>query len=89
MKILCAWSLKEGKRGLMGKAEPLDDPTETHGICPEHRLQVEEEIELLRRTSGERLEALRKHNDEELDPLRKKVDPQRRAGSRLRRCRHA
>jgi len=75
MKILCAWCLKEGKPALMAEREPLDDPTETHGICPEHRLQVEDELELLRRTSGERLDALRKHNDEQLDTLRKKVDP--------------
>ena len=75
MKILCAWCLKEGTPALMGEGPPLEDPTETHGICPEHRRQVENELELLRHTSGERLEALRKQNDEELDTLRKKVDP--------------
>lgn len=75
MKILCAWCLKEGKPALMGESPPLDDPTETHALCPEHRRQVVEQLELLRRTSGERLEALRKHNDEQLNTLLKKVDP--------------
>jgi hypothetical protein len=86
MKILCAWCLKEGKPGRMGECPPLDDPAETHAICPEHRQQVEAELEILRKSNAERLEALRKvqeerieavrnASDEELDTLRKKVDP--------------
>jgi hypothetical protein len=86
MKIFCAWCLKEGKPGLMGEVEPLDDPAETHGICPEHRQEVEAELEVLRKSNAERLEALRKvqderleavrkASDEDLDTLRKKVDP--------------
>jgi len=86
MKIICAWCLKEGKPGHMGECDPLDDPSETHAICPEHRQQVEAEIELLRKDNAERLEALRKAqeerldavrraNDQQLDTLRKKVDP--------------
>ena len=43
MKILCASCLKEGKPALMGQCEPLDDPTEIHAICPEHRREVEQE----------------------------------------------
>jgi len=86
MKILCAWCLKEGKLGFMGEMDPKDDPTVSHGICPEHRRQAEEQIEVLRKANGERLEALRKvqderlegvrkASDEDLDSLRRNVDP--------------
>ena len=67
MKILCAWCLKEGKPALMGERPPLDDPKESHGICPEHRLQVE--VELTR--TAEEAERFRKEAEE----LRRKVDP--------------
>lgn len=49
MKVLCARCLKAGKPALIGEREPLDDPTETHGICPDHRLEVEEELEALKK----------------------------------------
>jgi hypothetical protein len=75
MKILCAWCLKEGKPGLMAECEPLDDPSETHAICPEHRLQVEAELQAFRMKVREDLEGLRKRQDEDLEDLRKKVDP--------------
>lgn len=75
MKILCAWCLKEGKPSLIGEREPLDDPTETHGICPEHRLQVEDELTALRKKASEDLEAIRKRQEGDLEDLRKKVDP--------------
>ncbi len=48
MKLLCAWCLKEGKPALMAETEPLEDPTESHGLCPEHRRGVQAEIEKLR-----------------------------------------
>jgi len=67
MKIVCAWCLKEGKPGLMGEMEPKHDPTVSHGICPEHRLQVE--AELIR--TAEEAERFRK----EAEDLRRKVDP--------------
>lgn len=60
MKILCAWCLKEGKPALMGEKAPLDDATETHGLCAEHRRQVELEISA---------------HIAEAEALRKKVDP--------------
>ncbi|MGD0264284.1 MAG: hypothetical protein ABSD47_04905 [Candidatus Methylomirabilota bacterium] len=75
MKLLCAWCLKEGKRALMGECPPLDDPSETHAICPEHRQQVEAELETLRKKTREDLEGLRKRQEEDLEDLRKKVDP--------------
>lgn len=50
MKVLCAWCVKAGLPALIGEKEPADDPTETHGLCPEHRKQVEAEIAEYRRT---------------------------------------
>lgn len=67
MKLLCAWCEKEGKPALMGEREPLDDPSETHGHCPEHRLEVEAEFA--------RVKAEAERQREEAEALRKKVDP--------------
>jgi len=82
MKIFCAWCLKEGKPALMAECPPLDDPSETHGIYPEHRQEVEDELEILRKTNAERQQALRKASieaekasQEHIETLRKKVDP--------------
>jgi len=74
MKILCAWCQKEGKPALMGEREPLDDPAETHGLCPEHRRQVEAEFARVKaEAERQRREAERRR--EEAEALRKKVDP--------------
>jgi hypothetical protein len=43
MKIVCAYCQAEGRPGVLGEMEPQEDPTVTYGICPEHRLRVEEE----------------------------------------------
>ena len=40
MKAICAWCKRDGHAGLLGDREPLDDPAETHGICPHHRAQL-------------------------------------------------
>jgi hypothetical protein len=37
MKQVCAWCEREGKTGLLGEKEPLDDPSETHGVCDSHQ----------------------------------------------------
>lgn len=74
MKVLCAWCEKEGKPALMGEREPLDDPSETHGLCPEHRLQVEAEFARVR-AEAERQRADAERQREEAERLRKKVDP--------------
>ncbi len=37
MKVVCAWCLEEGKPALVREKEPLEDPEETHGVCPEHK----------------------------------------------------
>lgn len=49
MKVRCAWCEKAGKPADMYDKEPLDDPAVTHGICPEHRAEVERQLaDLLR-----------------------------------------
>jgi hypothetical protein len=35
--LRCAWCLEEGKSAVVREKEPLDDPEETHGVCPEHK----------------------------------------------------
>lgn len=44
MKALCSWCQREGRPALLGEREPLDDPTETHGICRRHQLQLLAEL---------------------------------------------
>jgi len=74
MKLICAWCRKEGKPDLMGEKEPLEDQRETHGLCPEHRLQVEEELAAYRRAAErQRVEAERLRDA--TSALREKVDP--------------
>lgn len=60
MRVLCAWCVKEGKPALIGEREPKEDGAETHGLCPDHRLEVEEQIAEYRRT---------------MKTLQEKVDP--------------
>jgi hypothetical protein len=59
MKIVCARCEKEGKDANMGEKAPLDNPAATHGLCPEHLLALQAEIEELR----ERLDVLHEHAD--------------------------
>ena len=40
MKLLCAWCQQEGVPAVLCEVEPLDDMTETHGICARHRFEV-------------------------------------------------
>jgi hypothetical protein len=44
MKIVCAWCKQEGREALLGECEPLDDPSETHGICARHAEKVIEQL---------------------------------------------
>ena len=44
MKLICSWCRAEGRPGLLGEKPPLDDPTETHGICRRHRDQLLESL---------------------------------------------
>ncbi len=36
MKVLCAWCVREGKPAFLRDKAPLDDPSETHGLCADH-----------------------------------------------------
>src|SRR5437870_10336243 len=40
MKAWCAWCQEEGKPGFLGERPPLDDPSDTHGICDHHRTML-------------------------------------------------
>jgi hypothetical protein len=37
MHVVCAWCQKEGRSHLLRVGEPLDDTSETHGICDRHQ----------------------------------------------------
>lgn len=36
MKVICAWCIRDGRRGFLRDKAPLEDPRETHGLCDEH-----------------------------------------------------
>jgi hypothetical protein len=40
MRVICAWCQQEGRSGLLRVREPLDDKSETHGICERHQQAV-------------------------------------------------
>jgi len=40
MRAICAWCRAEGRPGDLGEREPLDDTSETHGLCPTHLATV-------------------------------------------------
>jgi hypothetical protein len=40
MKAWCAWCQEEGRPGFLGDRPPLDDPSDTHGICDHHRAML-------------------------------------------------
>lgn len=44
MKVICAWCAREGRSALIGERAPLDDATETHGICPPHRRAIAAQV---------------------------------------------
>lgn len=78
MKLVCAWCAKDGKPALMAEKEPLSDSTETHGLCPDHRKQVEGEIAEHRRKIRELQEAQQramKGLQDAAKQLEEKVDP--------------
>jgi hypothetical protein len=37
MRVVCAWCQHEGRSHLLRITEPLDDTSETHGICDRHQ----------------------------------------------------
>jgi len=40
MRVICAWCQKDGRTGLLRVREPLDDDSETHGICERHQQEI-------------------------------------------------
>lgn len=40
MRVICAWCQHEGRPGLLRVQEPLEDTSETHGICDRHQQAV-------------------------------------------------
>ncbi|HEX3179331.1 MAG TPA: hypothetical protein VHZ49_21835 [Methylomirabilota bacterium] len=40
MRVICAWCQQEGRTGLLRVREPLEDSSETHGICDRHQQAV-------------------------------------------------
>src|SRR5262249_36225605 len=44
MKAVCAWCQGEGRSGVLGDREPLDDPSETHGVCARHSEKLIEQL---------------------------------------------
>lgn len=67
MKLVCAWCEKAGKPALLAIVEPIADERTTHGICPEHRRELEEQLR------GRK--AALKAKLKELDQLIDQVDP--------------
>ena len=37
MRVICAWCQREGRSWLLRIGEPIDDTSETHGICDRHQ----------------------------------------------------
>src|SRR5207237_9522396 len=37
MRVICAWCQREGRSSILRIGEPLDDTSETHGICDRHQ----------------------------------------------------
>ena len=40
MRVVCAWCQQEGRSHLLRIGEPLDDTSETHGICDRHQQAI-------------------------------------------------
>ncbi|MBI2162237.1 MAG: hypothetical protein HYU25_17970 [Candidatus Rokubacteria bacterium] len=84
MKTICAWCEKEGKEAFIGAKEPLADESETHGICGEHRRELEARvIELRKAAQRQREEAERQRR--EAENLQEVAQRQREAAERQER----
>ncbi len=40
VKVLCAWCVRDGKQAFLREKLPLDDPSETHGLCGDHFISL-------------------------------------------------
>jgi predicted RNase H-like nuclease (RuvC/YqgF family) len=54
MKLICAWCQQEGVPAFLCEVEPLDDPSETHGICARHRFEVLQELDTAQASASAR-----------------------------------
>jgi hypothetical protein len=41
VKVICAWCIRDGRRGFLREKAPLEDPRETHGLCDEHFREID------------------------------------------------
>ena len=67
MKLICAWCEKEGKPCLMAEVEPLADDSTSHGMCGEHRRELEERLRQRKAAMVEKLDELTRLIDQ-VDP---------------------
>lgn len=47
MIVVCAWCQAEGRPYVLSEREPLDDRSQTHTACAEHRAVLLEELRRL------------------------------------------
>jgi hypothetical protein len=40
VRVICAWCQREGRSGFLRVREPLEDTSDTHGICDRHQQLV-------------------------------------------------
>jgi hypothetical protein len=40
VKAHCSWCRAEGSPDYLGEREPLENPSDTYGVCPRHMVQV-------------------------------------------------
>lgn len=55
MRALCSWCQAEGSPALLGEREPLENPTDTFGVCPRHMAAVLTAPRLRPSTNGQLL----------------------------------
>jgi hypothetical protein len=84
MRVLCAWCLKAGKsepEALIGEKEPVTDERASHGICPQHRQEVEDTVAHLREVAeqqqkdAEQQQEVAERQQKDAETLRRHVDP--------------
>jgi hypothetical protein len=55
MRALCSWCQAEGSPAFLGEREPLENPTDTFGVCPRHMVAVLTAPRLRPSTNGQLL----------------------------------
>ncbi len=81
MRLICAWCEKEGRPSYLADVEPREDPRETHGICPDHRREVEKRVIALRAEAArQKAEAERREAEAErqrIEAERQRIEAER------------